>query len=74
MFCLTVPKNFVEEPFCAVFHKTSGSKKFMDKKGECQNFPLKFSCPKVQKNSVREPFSLSLNSSIEKFFMLQSVM
>ena len=26
-FCLTVPKNFVEEPFCAVFQKTSGSEK-----------------------------------------------
>ena len=26
--CLTVPKNFVGEPFCAVFQK-----KFLDKKG-----------------------------------------
>ena len=26
-FCLTVPKNFVEEPFCAVFQKISGSEK-----------------------------------------------
>ena len=26
-FCLTVPKNFVSEPFCAVFQKISGSKK-----------------------------------------------
>ena len=26
-FCLTVPKNFVEEPFCAVFEKISGSEK-----------------------------------------------
>ena len=24
-FCLRVPNHFVEEPFCAVFHKTSGS-------------------------------------------------
>ena len=27
IFCLTVPKNFVEEPFCAVFEKISGSEK-----------------------------------------------
>ena len=27
IFCLTVPKHFVEEPFCAVFQKYSGSEK-----------------------------------------------
>ena len=27
IFCLPVPKNFVEEPFCAVFQKNSGSEK-----------------------------------------------
>ena len=27
VFCLTVPKNFVGEPLCAVFHKISGSQK-----------------------------------------------
>ena len=26
-FCLTVPKNLVGEPFCAVFQKISGSEK-----------------------------------------------
>ena len=26
-FCLTVPKNFIREPFCAVFQKISGSEK-----------------------------------------------
>ena len=25
LFCLTVPKHSVEEPFCAVFQKISGS-------------------------------------------------
>ena len=25
--CLAVPKNFVGEPFCAVFQKNSGSEK-----------------------------------------------
>ena len=27
-FCLTVPKNLVEEAFCAVFQKFSGMEKF----------------------------------------------
>ena len=27
VFCLPVPKNFVGEPFCAVFQKFSGSEK-----------------------------------------------
>ena len=27
IFCLTVPKHFVEEPFYAVFQKISGSEK-----------------------------------------------
>ena len=27
IFCLTVPKNFIGEPFCAVFQKISGSEK-----------------------------------------------
>ena len=26
-FCLTVPKNFVEEPFCAAFQKNPASEK-----------------------------------------------
>ena len=33
-FCLTVPKNFAAEPFCAVFQKFPVAKKFMDKRGE----------------------------------------
>ena len=33
VFCLTVPKNLVGEPSCAVFQKISGSEKFMDKRG-----------------------------------------
>ena len=26
-FCLTAPKNFLGEPFCAVFQKNSGTEK-----------------------------------------------
>ena len=33
-FCLTAPKNFVKEPFCAVFQKISGSEKVYGKEGE----------------------------------------
>ena len=28
-FCLTLPKNFIGEHFCALFQKTSGSEKFL---------------------------------------------
>ena len=35
-FCLTVPKKFVGEPFCAVFQK-----RFMDKRGGIKIFPRK---------------------------------
>ena len=42
--------------------------KFMDKKGgEYLNFPSKTFCLTVAKNSVGEPFSVSLISGIEKF-------
>ena len=33
IFCLTVPKNFADEPFCAVFQKISGSEKVYGKEG-----------------------------------------
>ena len=32
-FCLRLPKNFVEEPFCAVFQKFSGSEKVYGAEG-----------------------------------------
>ena len=52
-FCLTVPKNFVGEPFCAVFQKNSGSEKFMDKRGgEFQDFQSKNSAEKFRRGSL----------------------
>ena len=49
-FCLTVPNDFVEEPFCAVFQKISGSENFMDKKeGEVSRFVLKILVSKCSK-------------------------
>ena len=40
--CLTVPKIFVGEPFCAVFQKVYGREKFMDKReGGISRFSFK---------------------------------
>ena len=71
IFCLTVPKNFVGEPFCAVFQKISGSQKFMDKRGgggEYQDFPSKNCCLTVPKNVVDIPSMFQKNWGIEKFY------
>ena len=59
IFCLTVPKQFVEEPFCAVLQKISGSRKvygYEAGRGECQDFPSKIFCLTVPKHFVEEPF------------------
>ena len=51
------------------FGKFPVANKFMDEKGgEYQTFPSKFFCLKVPKKFVREPFSVSLISGIEKFY------
>ena len=70
--CLTVPKNFVGEPFCAVFQKLSGSEKKLCGGGEYQDFPSKIFCLTVPKKFVVEPFSVLLISGTENF-MLQRV-
>ena len=68
-FCLTVPKKFVGEPFCAVFHKIFGSEQFMHRIGvEYQDFPSKTFCLTVPRNFVRKLFNVSLLSDMEKFF------
>ena len=44
-FCLTVPKHFVEGPFCAVLQKDSGGKKVYGKergRGSIETFRRKF--------------------------------
>ena len=70
VFCHTVAKNFVEEPFCAVFQKNSGSQTVYGKEGggEYQELPSKFFCLTVPKNFVGESFSDSLIAGIEKFY------
>ena len=65
-----MPKNFVGEPFCAVFQKNSGSEKFMDKRGgEFQDFQSKIFCLTVPKNSVGEAFAVAIISGIEKIWI-----
>ena len=43
--------------------------KFMDKKGESEDFPSEIFCLTVPRNAVGESFSLSLISCIEKVCM-----
>ena len=56
--CLTVPKNFLEEPFC--FRKYLVSKNVRDERG-CgyHDFPSKLFCLTLPKNFVGETFSIS---------------
>ena len=58
LICVTIPKHFIRELFCAVSQKNSGSEKVSgrDGAGEYQDFPSKFFCLKVTKVFVREPF------------------
>ena len=70
-FCLTVPKNFVREPFCAVFQKICGSENFIHKREREREREgsIKISVNffvSVPKNATGEPFSLSLMSGIGK--------
>ena len=52
------------------FRKTPVAKKFMDKNGggEYQELPSKHFCLTVPKNFLRESFSVSLISGIEKIY------
>ena len=70
-FFVSVPKNFVGEPFCAVFQKISGSEKFMDKTGggEYQGLPSKVFCFTEPKISAGESFTVALISGIEKVWI-----
>ena len=65
IFCLTVPKNAVGEPF-SLSLILGIEKVWMRGWGECQDFPSKISCLTVPKISVGEPLSTSLISSVEK--------
>ena len=70
-FCLTVPKKFLEEAFCAVFEKNSSSKKNLwIRRGEYQDFPSKNFWRTVPKIFVGEPFCAVFQkiSSSEKVY------
>ena len=53
-FCLTVPKNFVGEPFRVSL--ISGIGKILCFRGLCHDFPSKIFCLTVPKHFVEEPF------------------
>ena len=57
-------------PSVLSFRKKSVVKKVMDKRGgrQYQDFPSKIFCLRVPKKLVREPFSVSLISGMEKNF------
>ena len=59
---------FVGESFCAGFRNIPVAKKFLDKRagGEYQDFTTKIFCLPVPKIPVKESFTVSLSSSIEK--------
>ena len=62
-------KTLQGNPSVLCFRKFPVAKKFMDKKGGNQDFLSKTFCLTVTKNAVGEPFSHSLISGIEKFWM-----
>ena len=68
-FCLTVPKNFVGEPFSVSL--ISGIENFYALEGydTIFDFLSKFFCLTVLKNFVGESFSVSLISGIEKYWI-----
>ena len=61
IFCLTMPKNFVGEPFCAVFQKISGIEEIYGEEGggAYHIFPSKRFCLTVPKIFVGEPVIVS---------------
>ena len=70
MFCLTIPKNFVGEPFGV--SENFWYRKILCFRRLCHDFLSKFFCLTVPKNFVEEPFSVSLISGIEKFYASES--
>ena len=63
IFCLTVPKHIVGEPFCVLFQKTSGSDKvYAQEEGgwrrEYQDFLSKVFCLTVPKKKQGKPSTL----------------
>ena len=56
-FCLTLPINFVGEPFCAVFQKVSGIEEiFGEKGGDTRISRRKVCVSQCRKNTLGNPF------------------
>ncbi len=70
MLSLTVPKNFVGEPFCVSQNFWDRKTLWMRWKGgmEYHNFFSNFFCLIVPNYFVEEPFRVSLISGIERFY------
>ena len=66
IFCLTVQKIFVGEPFGVSL--ISGIENVWIRRGEYQYFSSKIICLRVPKKFVGEPFCVSLNSGTEKVY------
>ena len=69
-FLIRSTKNFLGELFCTMFQEFECNEKvYGQETAEYQYFPSQIFCLAVPKEKfVREPLSLSLNSSIEKFY------
>ncbi len=64
VFCLTIPKKFVGEPFSVSIN--SGIENFLGFRGLCHDFPSKIFCLTAPKHFVEEPFfyvSLKISGS-----------
>ena len=71
-FCLTVPNNFIGEPFTVAL--ISGIEKIRIREGEYQKLPSKTFCLTVPTFSVVGIPSVFLQFQVSKSFMLQRVM
>ena len=75
-FRVTEPKIFVGEPFSAVFQKSSGSEKIIDKRGRWENIKIflrKFPVSQCQNFSPRNPSVVGLKKfPVMKKFMDKS--
>ena len=69
IFCLTVPKNFVGEPFCVSQNLWYGKILWIRGGGrEYHDFPSKIFCLTVPKKFVKEPSVVSENFGYRKFY------
>ena len=68
IFRLTVPKNFVGEPFSVSFFPGIEEVRISEWVGGVSRSAVEFFCLTVAKNFVGQPFSVSLISGMEKFY------